>query len=314
MAKHPHISVVIPVYGCRPSLEELYTRLVDTLTKIHPDFEIIMVNDNSPDNAWETIREIAKRDQRVKGINFSRNFGQHYAITAGVDFAKGDWVVVMDCDLQDQPEEIEKFYNKAQEGYDIVFGKRVERKDTFFKKLGSKLFYMVYDYFTETQNKSGTANFGIFSRKVIDNFRKMRERNRAFPLFIRWLGFKSIDIDIEHAPRKEGKSSYNLRRLFKLAFDSIIAQSNKPLRVFVSFGFTLSLLAFLYGLWTIFKYFYFGVSVEGWTTVIVSIYFIGGLLFANMGILGIYIGKIFNETKGRPLYIIDEVTWTEGEE
>ncbi len=309
-----HISVVTPVYGCASVLERLYKRLVDTLEKITDSFEIIMVNDKSPDNAWEVIEQLAMQDERVKGINLSRNFGQHFAITAGLDFVKGDWIVVMDCDLQDQPEEIAKLYKKAMEGYDVVFGKRTERKDGFFKKLGSKLFYIVYDYFTDTKNKSGTANFGIFSKKVIENYKRMREHNRTFPLFIRWIGFKTAEIDIEHAARPEGKSSYNLYRLFSLAFDSIVSQSNKPLRLSIGFGFIMSFLSMVYGIWQIIKYYMWGVPVEGWTSVIVSIYFIGGLLFANMGILGIYIGKIFNETKNRPLYIIDKTTWISEEE
>ncbi len=307
----PHLSIVIPVYGCAASLEELHSRLVASVSRITNDFEIIMVNDTSPDKSWEYITLLAQEDERVKGINLSRNFGQHYAITAGVDFAEGEWVIVMDCDLQDQPEEIEKFYKKAQEGYDIVFGKRVERKDNFLKKLSSRLFYKVYDYFTNMENQSGTSNFGIFSKKVIENFKRLREKNRAFPLFIKWLGFKSIDIDIEHAPRSEGKSSYNLKKLVTLALDSIISQSNVPLRLFIKLGFTFSFLSLIYGVYLIYKHFMYDVTVEGWTTVVVSIYFIGGLLFANLGILGIYIGKIFNETKDRPLYIVQETTWTD---
>ncbi len=312
--KKPYISVVTPVYGCGSVLEKLYERLVKSLSQITDDFEIIMVNDSSPDDAWIVIEQLAAKDPRVKGINLSRNFGQHFAITAGLDFVKGQWIVVMDCDLQDQPEEIIKLYNKAKEGYDVVFGRRADRKDSFFKKLGSKLFYMVYDYFTDTSNKSQTANFGIFSRKVIENYKRMREHNRTFPLFIRWIGFKTAEIDIEHAPRLEGKSSYNLKRLFWLAFDSIIAQSNKPLRLSVGFGFIMTFLSMIYGIWQIIKYFIWGVPVPGWTSVIVSIYFIGGLLFANLGILGIYIGKIFNETKNRPLYIVDKTTWLSEEE
>ena len=308
---NPHLTVVVPVYGCEASLKELYERLVVSMRPITDDFEIIMVNDASPDQSWKSITLLAQNDNRVKGVNLSRNFGQHYAITAGIDFAKGDWVVVMDCDLQDQPVEIEKFYTKAQEGYDIVFGKRVERKDSYLKKLSSRLFYIVYDYFTNTQNRSGTANFGIFSKRVIDNYKRLREQNRAFPLFIRWMGFKSIDIDIEHAPRKEGQSSYNLKKLFTLAFDSIISHSNKPLRLFIKLGFMFSFFSLVYGIYLIFNYFINDVAVTGWTTVVVSIYFIGGLLFANLGILGIYIGKIFNETKKRPLYIIQETTWAE---
>lgn len=308
---NPHISIVIPVYGCGASLKELHSRLVNSVGQITDDFEIIMVNDASPDNSWERIVSLSQEDNRVKGVNLSRNFGQHRAVTAGMDFVRGDWAVVMDCDLQDRPEEIIKLYTKAQEGYDVVFGKRTKRKDSYFKKLGSRLFFKVYDYFTNSQNNAGIANFGIYSKRVVDNFKRLGEQNRSFLLFIKWLGFRSTEIDIEHAPRKEGRSSYNLKKLFSLAFDSIISHSNKPLRLFVKLGFTFSFISLAYGIYLVYNYFVNGVAVAGWTTVVVSIYFIGGLLFANLGILGIYIGKIFNETKDRPLYVVQETTWVE---
>lgn len=303
------VSIVTPVYGCCQSLETLYQRLKETLVQITDNFEIIMVNDASPDNAWYVIKKLSEEDNRVKGINLSRNFGQHRAITAGLDYAKGDWIIVMDCDLQDQPEEIIKLYNKAQEGYDVVFGRRSKRKDTFFKKLGSQLFYKVYDYFTESKTDNTIANFSILSRKVLNSLENLKEQNRAYHLFVNWVGFKRTEIDIDHAQREEGKSSYTFSKLMSLATDSIVAQSNKPLKLSIKFGFMISLLSLLYGLWLITKYFIFGTPVAGWTSVIVSIYFIGGLLFANMGILGLYIGKIFDETKNRPLYLIQETTF-----
>ncbi len=272
-----------------------------------------MVNDASPDNAWEVITTLSNKDKRVKGINLSRNFGQHYAITAGLDFANGKWVVVMDCDLQDQPEEIIKLYNKAIEGYDIVFGQRVQRKDSYFKRLGSKLFYKVYDYFTESKVDNSVANFSIISYKVVEKLRTLREQNRSYPLFINWVGFKRANINIEHAPREEGKSSYTFKKLVNLAIDSIVSQSNKPLRLSIQFGFIVSFISIIYALWLVIRYFIYSTPVEGWTSVMVSIYFIGGLLFANMGILGLYIGKTFDESKNRPLYIVKETTF-EGDE
>ena len=155
------ISVVSPIYGCKACLPELYERLVASLSQISPSFEIILVNDACPENSWECIELLCERDSRVKGINLSRNFGQHYAISAGLDHARGEWVVVMDCDLQDQPEEILKFYAKAQEGYDIVFGQRVNRKDSFFKKFGSAAFNPVIEYFTGSRQENTLANLGI---------------------------------------------------------------------------------------------------------------------------------------------------------
>ena len=303
------ISIVTPVYGCGRSLDTLYLRLEKTLSKITSDFEIIMVNDASPDNAWETIKLLAQKDPRVKGINLSRNFGQHKAINVGLNYTQGDWVVVMDCDLQDQPEEILKLYSKAQEGYDIVFGRRTNRKDKFLKKLASKLFYKVYNYLTEYDVDPLIANFSIVSNKVVENFRKLSNQHKPYRSTIKWLGFKDTDIEIIHANREEGESSYNFKKLMLLAGDNIISQSNKPLKLSIKIGFLISFFSASYAFYLIFKYFMSGILVAGWTSVIVSIYFVGGLLFMNLGFIGLYIGKIFEETKNKPLYIIDETTF-----
>lgn len=307
--KNLTISVITPVYGCCQSLDKLYLRLIKTLENLTTNFEIIMINDASPDNAWEIIKELSQKDSRVKGINLSRNFGQHYTITAGLDYAEGDWVVIMDCDLQDQPEEITKLYNKAQEGYEIVFGRRHQRKDNLLKKLGSKIFYKFYDYLTESKIDNTVANFSIISSNVVKELRNMREHNRSYPLLVNWLGYNRMDIDIEHAKRADGKSSYTLKKLINLAIDSIVSQSNKPLRLSIKIGFIISFISLLFAFWLVIRFFLFSTPVTGWTSVMVSIYFIGGLLFANMGFLGLYIGKIFDETKNRPLYIIKETTF-----
>lgn len=300
----PHISIVTPVYGCKGCLISLHQRLVAALEPIASEFEIIMVNDASPDNAWETIVKLNSYDSRVKGINFSRNFGQHYAITAGLHHATGDWVVVMDCDLQDKPEEIPKLYRKAQEGYDVVFGKRVERQDNPLKKISSRLFWLIFDYFTEQHSDHTIANFSIISQKVVENFRCFSEQNRSFQLFVRWLGFKTVEIPLEHGEREEGKSSYTFRKLVNLALDGILSHSNKPLRLSITFGFLIAFLALVYTGKLVIGYIFWETPVAGWTSVMVSIYFLSGILMANMGLLGLYIGKIFNEVKGRPLYIV----------
>ncbi|MFB4163953.1 glycosyltransferase family 2 protein [Alteribacillus sp. JSM 102045] len=303
---NPHISVVTPVYGCGDCLIQLYNRLKETLEKIAPHFEIIMVEDNSPDQSWNVIQQLTNKDPRVKGVRLARNFGQHVAITAGLDQAIGEWVVVMDCDLQDQPEEIIKLYEKAQEGYEVVFARRHVRHDSLFKKGSSKLFYKVYDYFTENKTDPTIANFSISSYKVIKNFQQLREQNRNFPLFIQWMGFATAAVNVEHKERAYGSSSYNLSKLINLAIEGIVAQSNKPLRLSIKFGFLLSFGAVLYGLFLMYQYFFMFQPVPGWTSMMVSIYFIGGLIFANLGVLGLYIGKVFNEVKNRPLYIVQE--------
>lgn len=309
------ISVVIPIYRNEPFINDLYSRLTANLSAITADFEIIFVDDGSPDNSWDLITGLAEKSPRVKGIRFSRNFGQHMAITAGVEYAAGDRVVVMDGDLQDRPEEITNLYNKALEGYDVVFARRQARKDTWYKKLCSRMFYKLFDFLAGTGNKTDAAiaNFGIYSRKVIDNFNKMREHSRLFPLFIRWLGFKTAYIDVEHAERSAGQSAYTFRKKLDLALDTVISMSNKPLKISVKLGLLLSMLSFLYGLYIIMKYLLWGVPVMGWTSLIVSLYFIGGMVLSTLGVLGIYIGKIFDEVKNRPLYIIAEKVGDESE-
>lgn len=302
------ISVVVPVYGCLTCLDELTRRIHQTMEEMSTDYEILLINDSSPDQAWDKIQQLSEENPRVKGYDLSRNFGQHHAITAGVDHTQGDWVVVMDCDLQDQPEEIKRLYDKALEGYEVVFGAREVRQDSFFKRLSSKLFYRVYDYLTDRTSDYTIGNFSICSSHVIESFRKMREQNRLFPLFIKWMGYNSTTISVEHASRGEGKSSYNLKKMISLATDVIISQSNKPLRLSIQFGFLMSLGSFVYGLYLFFRYFFLDQPVQGWTSVMVSIYFIGGITFFNFGIIGLYLGKVFNETKGRPLYIIRERT------
>jgi len=297
---------VIPVYGCKACLDELYRRLVAALEAITPEFEIILVNDACPQNSWEVIKRLALADARVKGVDLSRNFGQIRAITAGLDLARGDWLVVMDCDLQDRPEEISKLYHKAQEGYDVVFARRAVRQDGAIKKLLGWFFYAVYGYFTGGAFDASICNFSCSRNMVMQNYRRMREQNRAFVMFIKWMGFKSTAIDIDHAARPEGKSSYSLRRRFRLASQIITAQSNRPLVLSIQVGFTVSLIAFAYAIWIVVKRLVWNISIAGWPSLIVSIWFVGGMIMAQLGVLGLYLGYVFDQVKGRPLYIIRE--------
>ena len=300
------ISVVIPVYGCRAALSELHKRLCESLEKICSTFEIILVDDNCPQNSWEEIEKICSGDKRVVGLHMSRNFGQIRAITAGLDKCKGDWIVVMDCDLQDRPESIPELYKKALEGYDVVFARREGRKDSFITKFLSKSFYKVYYYFTDGNFDSSICNFSISKRKVIDAYCMMREQNRAYTMFIRWLGFKQTAIDMSADERYEGKSSYNLRKKIKMAFEIITSQSNKPLLFSIKAGFIIAAFALIYIIYLIARYILVGDIVVGWTTIVASIYLMGGILLSAIGIVGIYVGNIFNEAKNRPLYVIDE--------
>ena len=306
MNNTPHISIVSPVYRGEKMVAELVRRNVESVTTITDDYEIILVNDASPDNSWEEIVKQCAQNPKVKGINLSRNFGQHYAITAGLHYAKGDWVVVMDCDLQDRPEEIQNLYRKAMEGFDIVYARRVARKDKFFKRLSSTLFHWVYNWLSGLEADKTIANFGIYKQCVIAEFNKMPERARSFPSLVNYLGFKDTAIDVEHAERAEGKSSYNLYKLFKLSFDVIVSNSNKPLRMAVGFGFGMAAISFLLALYNVIAKWIGIIQVDGFTTTIFSIWFVGGLMLFVMGILGLYIGKIFDQVKGRQLFVVKD--------
>ena len=305
LPRHPHLSVVVPVYKARDCLAELYRRLAQALEPLTSDFEIVLVEDGGGDGSWEQIATLAGKDSRVKGIKLSRNFGQHYAITAGLDHAAGDWVAVMDCDLQDQPEEIGKLYLKAQEGYDIVFARRQERTDSLYRKLSSRLFSLLYNYLGDIKVDNSVANFSISSRRVIAYVCQFRERNRSFPIFLNSVGFRRAYVDVAHAARFAGESTYNFGKLLDFAVQCIVSQSNKPLRLSIRFGFALAVLSLLYGAVIVLRYLHADIAVPGWTTLAVLVSFLGGLGFANLGILGLYLGKAFDEVKNRPLYCVE---------
>jgi len=300
------LSVVIPVYGCKKCLSELTGRLQQTLSGITPDYEIIFVDDCSPDNAWETIEQLTESDPRIKSIRFSRNFGQHYAITSGLEKAAGEWIVVMDCDLQDRPEEILNFYRKALEGYDIVLGQRIYRQDSWLKKSFSKWFYNMLGYLTNTRQDYTIANFGIYHRKVIQAVLSMKDYIRYLPAMIRWVGFRHTAIEVKHAERTNGKTGYSIRKLIKLGTNVVLSFSEKPLHLVIQFGFLITSFSFLFGLVYLFRYFTGSISVLGFTSLIISIWFLSGIIILILGIVGLYIGKTFERAKDRPMFIIDK--------
>lgn len=306
MADRPHISIVSPEYKGEKMVHELVARIIASVESITSDYEIILVNDASPDGTWEAIEQECRLNPKVKGLNLSRNFGQHYAITAGLSYAKGDWVVVMDCDLQDRPEEIPNLYVKAQEGYDSVLAQRLQRSHGWFKKMGSKWFYKVFSYLTETKQDASVANFGIYNRKVIDAVLSMGDAMRYFPTQIQWVGFKKAYMPIQHDERAEGKSTYNFRRLFRLAFDTIIAFSDKPMRLMVNIGLLVTLTAFVVGIVFIVRYCMGLIEVMGFASLIISLWLLGGIIISLIGIVGIYLGKLFEKAKDRPTFIVND--------
>ena len=300
------VSVVSPVYLAETLVEELVDRLNKTLSLLTDDYEIILVEDGSPDKSWSQIQLICENDHKVKGIKLSRNFGQHYAITAGLERATGDWIVVMDCDLQDKPEEIPTLYAKTKDGYDIVHAKRFVRKDSYLKKKASLSFYWLFGYLTDSKQDPSIANFGIYHRKVIRSILNMKDHIRYFPTMIQWVGFSSAKVDVEHSPRADGKSSYTWRKLLNLALDNIIAFSDKPLKLTIRLGFTISIISIGIGIYYMYRYFAGEIEVLGFASLIISIWFLSGLIIFVLGILGIYLGKTFDRVKDRPTHIINE--------
>lgn len=298
------LSIVSPMYHAEKMVHMLVERIVKSVSTITEDFEIILVNDASPDASWSVIEHECAQDKRVKGINLSRNFGQHYAITAGLHYAQGEWVVVMDCDLQDRPEEIPALYQKALEGYDIVYARRKQRQDKWLKRMTSRAFNSVLNRLSGLNKDKDVANFGIYHQRVIKEYNKIPEQSRSFGSLILYLGFRTAIIDVQHAEREEGTSSYTLVRMLKLAFDVIISNSNKPLRMAVGLGFSMSVLSFLLALYNVVARMVGIISFPGYTTTVFSIWFVGGLMLFVMGVLGLYIGKIFDQVKGRPIYIV----------
>lgn len=306
------ISIVSPVFKAEKVVGELVSRVVLEVEKITDDFEIILVEDGSPDNSWEEIERNCKKDKRVKGIKLSRNFGQHHAITCGLDFCKGDWTVVMDCDLQDLPEEISKLYKKAQEGYDVVLARRGKRKDSLLKQIENWLFYTVFNYLTGMNYDNQVGGFRILSKRVVEHLRFMREQHRFFNGLVEWMSFPTAYVDVMHGERFEGKSAYTFRKLLRFAIDIITSYSDKPLRVAAVLGFVMSLLSFIYGAFILLKALIFGSQVSGWSSLIISLYFLSGVIITILGIIGIYLGKTYSEVKRRPLYVVSKYLGFDG--
>lgn len=298
-----HISVVIPVYGCRAALPELHRRLTQTLVELTHDYEIILVNDNCPQNSWEVIGTLCAQDKHVVGIEMSRNFGQLKATLAGLDYSTGDWVVVMDCDLQDRPEEIANLYKKAQEGYDFVVARRENRQDSKFKMMLSNCFYSVYSFATDTKYDPSLCNFSICSRQVIDSYCTIRESHRGFTMYLMWMGFRWTTLDVVHNERFEGKSGYSFSKRMRMAVELLTSQSDKLLRIVAMSGMCISLLSFLFVVFTVIRYFTLHISI-GYSSTIAMIALMGGLTIMAVGLVGIYVGNVFMEVKHRPLYIV----------
>lgn len=301
------LSVVSPVYGCAGCLEDLVERVRAAVAPTGMALEIVLVDDASPDGAWTRILELARLHPDVRGLRLSRNFGQHYAIAAGIEHARGDWIAVMDCDLQDPPEELPRLLHAACER-DVVFAQRLQRQDGAFKRFGSWAFYRMLGWLTEVDYDHSIGNFGVYSRKVIDTLNAMPERARFFPLMVKWTGYRSVSVPVAHAQRQQGRSSYSLRKLLRLGLDVVLSYSDKPLRLVVKLGLAFSLVSLCFVAYSVLRYLQGDIAVAGFTSVIASIWLIGSVTIFSIGVAGLYIGRLFNDTKRRPYYLLDEDT------
>lgn len=304
------LSIISPIYKGEKMLYELVSRIESSVETFAKNYEIILVNDCSPDDSWTKMKEISSKDKKVKCLNLSRNFGQHYAITAGLLKSKGDWVVIMDCDLQDRPEEIPRLYNKALEGFDSVFAQRIVRQDKFLKKLSSTAFHYFWKLLTGRNSDKTVANFGIYSRKVIDAVLSMGDSIRNFPAMVAWVGFRKAYLPVQHDARGEGESGYNFIKLLVHSSNTIVNFSNQPLLWVLKLGFIVVLISLALALYYFICYFVGTTEPSGFTTMVISIWLVGGLLMFVIGVVGIYISKIFERVKGRPIYIVaDEINF-----
>ena len=300
-----YISVIVPVFGCADSIRELSERLINTLKLLTENFEIIFVNDKSLDNSWILIKNISKIDKRVKGISLSKNFGQHAAITAGLLHGRGEWTVVMDCDLQDQPEEITNLYSKALEGYDCVVAIRKKRLDKVSKKTFSAIFHFFMLRISDSKRNRKVANFGIYNRKVIDAVLQMKEKTRTFALLVEWVGFSRAEIEVKHSPRKHGSSTYTLSKSITLGIQSAVGFSTKTLHLVVGFGFAVSFLSIALTA-LIFASRVTGIeSVAGWSSLVSLLLLSTGTIITVIGIVGLYVGQVLVEAQDRPVFLVE---------
>ena len=302
------LSYVIPVYMGEESIEELTEKLVEISKKLNLSFEILLVDDGSKDRSWKKIQSLSDKHKMVKGVRLSRNFGQHYAISAGLEFCTGEHVIVMDCDLQDLPEEVPRLMEEANKGFDVVLARRRQRNDSSMRKILSRMFYQFLSYISGINHDSGVANFGVYSKRVVQAVNAMGDDSRYFPSMVKWVGFESSTIDVTQGKRNSGKSNYDFKRLTKLALDIILSFSDKPLVFAAKAGATISAISFSFALYIFFRAINGQISALGYPSLMVSIWFLAGLILLTISIVGLYVGKTFENSKQRPRFIVMETT------
>jgi len=302
------LSVVVPVFNETEVIVVFYERLKKVVDSLNPtSYEIIFVDDGSTDDSYQKLVNLANADSNIKVIKFARNFGHQVAITAGIDLTKGDAVVIIDADLQDPPEVIGKFVEKWEEGYDVVYGTREKREgESWTKLLTASLFYRLLKFIIKIDIPVDVGDFRLMSRRVVEYFKEFKERDRFVRGLVSWVGFRQTGVQYLRDKRYAGETKYPYRKMFKFALDGVTSFSIMPLKLATWFGYITSLLAFLYAC-SVFVQKFMGYTVQGWATIMVGMLFLGGVQLICLGILGEYIGRIFNEIKQRPLYVIEEI-------
>ena len=301
------ISIVVPLYNEEKNIRLMYDRLVSSILKITSNFEIIYVNDGSKDNSFLELVKLSNEDERVKYINFSRNFGHQIAVTAGLDYSKGAAVVIIDGDLQDPPEVIPEMYAMYKEGFEVVYGQRLKRKgDNFFKKITAKYFYRILKKITSINIPLDTGDFRLIDQKIVKDLKNMPEQNKFLRGQIAWLGYRQTSVFFERDERKFGETGYPFSKMLKFALDGITGFSDVPLQFVTKTGIFISFISFLVILYAIFSHFILERTITGWTSLIISSMFIGGVQLISVGIIGEYISRINKNVQNRPLYIVSE--------
>ncbi|MDF2987638.1 MAG: glycosyl transferase [Eubacterium sp.] len=302
------LSIVVPVYNEQEVIDETYKRLSAVFKDYFMDVEYIFINDGSRDNTYFKLKEIASENPGVRVINFARNFGHQIAITAGMDYAKGDAIVIIDADLQDPPEIIHQMVDKWKEGYEVVYGKRLRREgETFFKKFTAKTFYRFLDSMTDIKLPVDVGDFRLIDRKVCDAMKSLPERSRYVRGLVSWVGFKQTSVDYHREKRFAGETKYPLKKMIKLAGDGIFSFSYKPLKLATFIGMLVSAFSFIYLIVVLIQKFIKNDVVSGWASSMAVSLFLNGVMLIVIGIMGEYVGRIYEEVKARPLYIVGEL-------
>ena len=302
------LSIVSPAYNEAENLGEFYSRVINATDNLNLEIEIIYINDGSQDSTIDIITKQRQIDNRITIIDLSRNFGKEIALTAGLDYSSGDAVIVIDADLQDPPELITKLVEKWREGYDVVNAKRIKRKgESLLKKVMSYIYYRLLFYLSDINVPRDTGDFRLLNKNALDALLKLREKHRYMKGLFVWVGFKQKEIEYEREARFKGKTKWGFFSLFNLAFDGLTSFSIMPLRLASTIGFLSALIGFFYGAVIVFKTLFFHEPVAGFTSLVVLVTFFGGIQLLSIGIIGEYIGRIFNETKNRPLYVVKNI-------